>query len=203
MNIIQTPVSVIIMILTGAFSFFALYSKYDLRKFLFVPYEVYYKKRYWQFLSSGFLHADLVHLMFNMITYYFFAPQFEMSVGSIPFLIIYLACMVLADVPSLIKNRNTPNYRSLGASGAVAGIIFGSLLINPGMSLMIFPIPLEIPAPAFAVLYLTYCIIAKRFAKDGINHSAHLWGSIAGFFLTMFMVHDSFRHFVAAILKAL
>jgi membrane associated rhomboid family serine protease len=203
MSFEQTPVAIIIMFLTGAFSFFALYSKYDLRKFLFVPYEVYYKKRYWQFITSGFLHADLVHLMFNMLTYYFFAFEFEASVGSIPFLIIYLASMVIADIPSFIKNRNIPMYRSIGASGAVSGIIFGSLLINPGMSLMMFPIPINIPAPAFAVLYLTYCIIAKRFAKEGINHSAHLWGAIAGFFLTMFMVPGSLRSFVAAILKAI
>ncbi|MEI6091248.1 MAG: rhomboid family intramembrane serine protease [bacterium] len=203
MSFEQTPVAIIIMFLTGAFSFFALYSKYDLRKFLFVPYEVFYKKRYWQFLSGGFLHADLVHLMFNMLTYYFFAFQFEALVGSVPFLIIYLASMILADVPSFIKNRNNPMYRSIGASGAVSGIIFGSLLLNPGMSLMMFPIPINIPAPVFAVLYLTYCIIAKRFAKDGINHSAHLWGAIAGFLLTMLMVPDSLRNFVAQILKSL
>lgn len=191
------------MFLTGAFSFFALYSKYDLRKCLFVPYEVIYKKRYWQFLTSGFLHADLVHLMFNMLTFYFFAFEFEAQAGSVSFLIIYIASMVIADIPSLIKNRNNPMYRSLGASGAVSGIIFGALLLNPGMSLMMFPIPIHIPAPAFAVLYLTYCIIAKRFARDGINHSAHLWGAIAGFFLTMLMVPDSLRNFIAQILQSL
>lgn len=199
----ETPAAIIIMILTGIFSFFALYSKYDLRKFLFIPYEVFYKKRYWQFLSSGFLHADLVHLMFNLLTYYFFAFQFEATVGSFPFLIIYLSSMIIALIPTFIKNRNTPSYRSLGASGAVSGIIFGSLLLNPGMSLMMFPIPIHIPAPVFAVLYLTYCIIAKRYARDGINHSAHLWGAISGFFLTMLMVPESFRNFAVAIIKML
>lgn len=203
MSFEQTPVAMIILILIGGFSFFALYSKYDLRKCLFVPYEVINKKRYWQFLTAGFLHADLVHLMFNLFTYYFFAFQFEATIGSIPFLIIYIASMIIADIPSLIKNRNNSGYRSLGASGVVAGIIFGSLLLNPGMSLMIFPIPLHIPAPVFAVLYLTFCIVAKRFARDGINHSAHLWGSIAGFFLTMLFVHDAFRNFVAQILQSL
>lgn len=203
MSLEQTPAAIIIMFLTGAFSFYALYSKHDLRRFLFVPYEVIYKKRYWQFISSGFLHADLVHLMFNLLTYYFFAFQFEATVGSIPFLIIYLASMIIADIPSLLKHKNNPGYRSIGASGAVSGIIFGSLLLSPTMSLMIFPFPIHIPAPVFAILYLTYSIIAKRLARDGINHSAHLWGAISGFVLTMLFVPDSFRNFVAEILRSL
>lgn len=201
MSLQQTPIAMIIMFLTGAFSFYALYSKRDLRGFLFIPYEVWYKKRYWQFLSGGFLHHDLVHLMFNMLTFYFFAFQFETAVGSLNFGIIYIASMVIADIPSLFKHRNDPQYRSLGASGAVSGIIFGALLIDPGMSLMMFPIPIHIPAPVFAVLYLTYCIIAKRYARDGINHSAHLWGAISGFFLTMVLNPKSLQTFAAAILK--
>lgn len=195
------PISTLILLLTIAISMIALYGKRDLTKYIFYPYEIKIRKRWYQFISAGFLHADFMHLFFNMLTLYFFAGAVENAVGGINFCLIYFGSMIFAHLPGYIKHRNDPQFRSLGASGAVSGIIFASILFNPYAKMMIMPIPIPISAPIFGLLYLVYCSLANKFGRDNINHSAHLWGAVAGILLTIIIDPSSIGFFLGAILN--
>jgi len=163
---------------------------------MFSPWRVRREGAWHTFITSGFLHADLTHLAFNMITFYFFAFRFEEIVGATNFLIIYLGSMIIADMGSFFKHANNPNFRSLGASGAVSGIVFGSILYFPTSKMIIFPLPIPIPAYIFGVLYLAWCFYAERQARDNINHSAHMFGAIAGAVLTVLLEPRVVQHFL-------
>jgi membrane associated rhomboid family serine protease len=163
---------------------------------MFSPWRVRREGAWYTFITSGFLHADLTHLLFNMITFYFFAFRFESIVGAVNFLIIYFGSMIIADMGSFFKHANNPNFRSLGASGAVSGIVFGSILYFPTSKMIIFPLPIPIPAYIFGVLYLAWCFYAERQARDNINHSAHLFGAIAGAVLTILLEPAVVKHFL-------
>lgn len=195
----MTPVATFILVVTSAVSLVAIYGSRDMSSFVFSPFEIKRRKKYFQFISSGFLHADLMHLLFNMLTLYFFADSVEEVTGGVRFAMIYFGSMIFADLPSFFKHKDNPDFRSLGASGAVSGIIFSSILFNPTASMMIFPIPIPIPAPIFAVLYLVYCTVAARKSQDNINHSAHFWGAVAGLLLTIIIFPGVVGYFFSAL----
>lgn len=193
------PTLIVLLIgVTIVFSLVAIYSHRDMTQYIFNPYEIKRNKRWYQFITSGFLHADLMHLFFNMLTLYFFADAVYFELG-MRFFFIYFGAMIVADIPDYFRHKDNYKFRSLGASGAVSGIIFASILFNPTSTLMIFPIPLPIPAPIFAVLYLVYCSIANRRSQDNINHGAHFWGAIAGLLLTIIIEPSSIGIFFGAI----
>ncbi|MCX8054756.1 MAG: rhomboid family intramembrane serine protease [Ignavibacteria bacterium] len=187
----------IILIATAAISLYAMYRNQSIYyRWMFSPWRVRREGAWYTFITSGFLHADLTHLAFNMITFYFFAFRFEEIVGATNFLIIYFGSMIIADLGSFFKHANNPNFRSLGASGAVSGIVFGSILYFPTSKMIIFPLPIPIPAYIFGVLYLAWCFYAERQARDNINHSAHLFGAIAGIVLTVLLEPNVVQHFL-------
>jgi membrane associated rhomboid family serine protease len=163
---------------------------------MLVPYAVEQYNEWYRFLTSGFIHADLMHLGFNMMTFYYFAFRYESIVGSGQFFLIYMGSMVLADVMTYVKNKNNPNYAALGASGAISGLLFSFILYDPGMSLYIMFVPIAIPAPIFAVLYLVYSWYADKKSYDNINHNAHLWGALTGVVLTALIDFSAFKGFI-------
>jgi len=134
--------------------------------------------------------------MFNMISFYFFAFNLETVIGSANLLIIYLGSMVLADISTVLKNKDNPEYYALGASGAISGVIFASILLFPGMKIGIIFFPVGIPAPIFGLLYLTYCYFAAKRAGDYINHEAHFWGALAGAILLIILIPNVLPFFV-------
>ncbi len=144
------------------------------------PYYLARNREYERLVTSGFVHADLGHLIFNMITFYAFAFQLERYIGSIRFVSLYFIGMVLSEVGTVIKHRNNPDYASLGASGAILAVLFASIVYFPDQSLYIIPIPVPIPAPLFAVGYLAYSYWSARQAKGRINHDAHIGGALTG-----------------------
>ncbi len=189
MDLVNSPVSTIIFVLTIAISLNAIYrSPQTFDRFLLHPYSVFRKNRWYNLISSGFIHADLFHLMFNMMTFFFFAFKLEQMAGSLNFLIIYLGSLIIADIPSLIKHKDDPSYHSLGASGAIAGVLFSAILFVPTSKIHLMIFPIGIPAPIFALLYLVWCWYAARNAQDNINHSAHLWGALAGIVITVILL---------------
>ena len=136
------------------------------------------KKQFERFLTSGFLHANWMHLIFNMLSLYFFSDMLEAKVGWYNFLIIYFASLLVGSLFSFFLHRNEPNYRAVGASGAVSGVIFASIALFPGLQIYMFFIPM--PSWLFAILYTIYSIYGIRSARSKIGHDAHLGGGIAG-----------------------
>ncbi len=145
MNFINTPIALSIFISTISISLYTLYRNQNLFfRWMLKPYDVYYQKKYIQLLTSGFLHADLMHLIFNMLTFYFFAFQLEAYIGSLNFTIIYFVSLLSGNIFTVIKKKNVYEYASVGASGAISGVLFSFILISPLSKLMLFPIPFPI-----------------------------------------------------------
>ncbi|NDP26801.1 MAG: rhomboid family intramembrane serine protease [Flavobacterium sp.] len=136
-------------------------------------------------ISSGFLHADWGHLFFNMFTLYMFAPVVINYFGSFSFLLIYMASLVFGSLLTLLMHKNDYNYRAIGASGAVTGILYSAILIDPSMSLYLFFIPIPIPAYLFGIGYLLYSIYGMKAKNDNIGHTAHFGGAIGGYLITI------------------
>ena len=149
-------------------------------------------KRYRQYdrlLTHGFIHADTTHLLFNMITLFFFGraiePVFVDRIGMLGFAAFYLSAIVMAIMPTYIRHANDAQYRSLGASGAVSAVLFSFVLFAPWSLIFVFFIP--VPAIVYAVLYIGYSIWMDRRGTDNVNHSAHLWGAVYGMLFTVMM----------------
>jgi len=135
--------------------------------------------------SSAFLHADISHLAFNMLTLYFFAPVVYGFLGDFSFVLIYLGSLLSGSLLTLFFHKNEYSYRAIGASGAVTGILYAAILINPEMSLYLFFIPIPIPAYIFGIGYLLYSIYGMKAKRDNIGHTAHFGGAIGGYLITL------------------
>ena len=136
-----------------------------------------------RYISSAFLHVDTTHLIVNMFTLYFFIDAVIYRVGSISFLIIYFASLIFGNWITYRINQNKLNYNAVGASGAVMGVVYSAILLNPDMTLIFFIIPM--PGYLFGLGYLFYSIYSMNSVNDNIGHEAHLGGAIAGFFTTI------------------
>jgi membrane associated rhomboid family serine protease len=135
-------------------------------------------------LTSGWLHADLSHLLFNMFTLFFFADPVERLLGSERFLLLYGTAVVVASLPSTIRYLKQPKYNSLGASGAVAAVMFSAILLVPDLKLRLLFLPIPIPGLVFAIGYLAYSAWHSQGASDNINHDAHFSGAAYGALMT-------------------
>jgi membrane associated rhomboid family serine protease len=135
-------------------------------------------------LSSGFLHADIAHLAFNMITLYFFAPVVIAYMGEFLFVIVYFGSLIFGSLLTIMFHKDDYNYRAVGASGAVTGVLYSAILLRPDMMLGLFFI-IPIPAYLFGILYLLYSIYGMRAKNDNIGHTAHFGGAIGGYLITL------------------
>jgi len=144
------------------------------------PYLIARRSDYWRLLTSGFVHADIAHLLFNLITFYSFAFALERVIGTARFISLYFCGLLASGIGTCIKHRDEPDYASLGASGAILAVLFASIVYFPNGSVYILPIPVPIPSPLFALAYLAYTWFAARRPDGGINHDAHLSGALAG-----------------------
>lgn len=141
-------------------------------------------------LTSAFLHADLGHLIFNMLTLFFFAPTVIMYLGDTTFLIIYFGSLIFGSLLTLMMHKDDYSYRAIGASGAVTGILYSAILLQPDMSLYLFFIPIPIPAYIFGIGYLLYSIYGMKAKNDNIGHTAHFGGAIGGYVITILKVPE-------------
>ena len=137
--------------------------------------------------TSGFLHVDWLHLGFNMYALYLFGDIVAKILGIQEFLIIYFGSLLAGSLYSLYYHKDEPYYSSVGASGAVSGIVYSSILLYPGMELFLFFIPIPIPGYIFGVGYLLYSIYGMKKQLGNIGHSAHLGGAIGGFVITLLL----------------
>jgi membrane associated rhomboid family serine protease len=160
---------------------------------VFRPYWLVRKRQHDTLITSGFVHADLPHLLFNMFTFWFFAFGLERTIGGVAFAVLYFSSLVLSDAGTYLKHRNDPGYASLGASGAITAVLFAYIVYYPTQSLIILPIPIPIPAPLFAVLYVAYSWYSARQARDRVNHDAHLGGALYGLLFVLLTDPAAYR----------
>src|SRR5664279_3279469 len=136
---------------------------------LFRPYWLVPRREYWTLVSSGFIHADLTHLLFNAFTFWAFAFGLEREIGTPKFLALYFFGLLASDIGTWFKHRNDSGYQTLGASGAILAVLFASIVYFPSGSIFILPIPIPIPSPLFAVAYLAYTYYASQRARGRVN----------------------------------
>ena len=135
-------------------------------------------------LSSGFLHADMMHLIFNMLTLWFFAPVVINHLGSFSFILVYFGSLIFGSLLTMVFHKNDYGYRAVGASGAVTGVLYSAILLQPDMMLGIFFI-IPMPAYLFWILYLLYSIYGIKAKNDNIGHTAHFGGAVGGYLITL------------------
>ena len=138
-------------------------------------------------VSSGFLHADTQHLLFNMLSLYFFADVVITLLSPIQFLLVYFGSLLVGSLLSLYFHKNEYHYSAVGASGAVSGIIYSAILLQPGMNLYIIFIPIPIPAYIFGIGYLLYSIYGMKNKVGNIGHDAHFGGAVGGYIITLLL----------------
>ncbi|MEZ4883559.1 MAG: rhomboid family intramembrane serine protease [Chitinophagales bacterium] len=173
--------------LTGIVSFLCFNDPVLKQKLLLYPYDMVRNNNYYRFISSGFVHADWMHLLFNMWALYLFGGMVESrfgeyfgGMGITLYLLLYFGGMVAASSVSFMNHRENPAYRALGASGAVSAVLFVAIVFDPWMSLIIFPIPIPMPAIVLGIAYLAYSYWAAKQGRDNIGHDAHFYGALFG-----------------------
>ncbi|KAF2079787.1 rhomboid family intramembrane serine protease [Flavobacterium sharifuzzamanii] len=154
-------------------------------------------------LSSGFLHVDMMHLIFNMLTLYFFAPVVLGWLGNFSFLLVYFGSLIFGSLLTMLFHKNDYSYRAVGASGAVTGVLYSAILLQPDMMLGIFFV-IPMPAYIFGILYLLYSIYGMKAKNDNIGHTAHFGGAIGGYLITLIKMPSLFTdHTMMVILLAI
>jgi len=187
--------TLILIILTVLLSFSAFNNQKLYGDLILYPPAV-NRGQYYRFLTSGFIHADMQHLLFNMLTLYFFGQGIESIlttyVGKWAFLTLYLGAIVVSDIPSYLKNKNNSHYASLGASGGVSAIVFAYIIFAP-WAWFAFP---PVPAILFGIGYMWYSIYMGKKGTDNVNHDAHLWGALFGIAFIFIMMPDQVLGFI-------
>lgn len=170
------------------------------------PYAVSRRGEYYRLITSGFLHADMSHLFFNMFSFYIFGQNMEAilgqlfgEMGGVVFIGFYLLAIIVSDIPTWLKHKDSPGYNSLGASGGVSAIIFAVILISPLTSIFFFFIPIPIPGFIFAFLYTAYSYYSSRQGSSGINHDAHLYGGLFGMVFMAVAYPNALPNFIAQV----
>jgi len=192
--------SLVILAVTCVASLVGLFGSPQLiRRALFRPYWLVRQSEYSTLVTSGFVHADVGHLLFNAITFYSFGPLLERRIGTTTFLELYFTGLLTGDIGTYIRHRADPNYSCLGASGAILAVLFASVVYFPQQRLFIIPIPVPIPAPLFAIGYLAYTSYAARQQQGNVNHAAHLGGALAGLIFVALLDPGAYGNLLSAL----
>ena len=204
-----------IIFITCLVSFAAFYKEKIKEDLLFWPIAINHNNQYYRFLTYGLVHADLMHLAFNMWALFLFGQYVESYSFSqyyifghrakMFFLLLYVSAMVVSAIPDYFLNKNNANYRALGASGAVSAVIFAGILLNPKLPIGIMFIPIAIPGYIFGVLFLALSAYLAHKKIDNIGHSAHFSGAVYGLLFTiiatkLFTPYEAVKTFVNTIM---
>lgn len=201
-------VTIVIIVITSAFSLLAMNNEELFRKTLYSPYQVFHRKEYYRLLTHALLHSGWIHLFVNMYVLYVFGQAAEEyfnyykdGAGSFNYLLLYVGGIFFATLPALKKNKDNPLYSSVGASGAVSAVLFASIAFNPTMPIIFIFLPIPIPAVIFGVLYLFYEAYMDKHSSDYVAHDAHYYGAIFGVLFTFITLPASFVNFFSQLLN--
>ena len=183
--------TLIILLITIIVSVIGFSKPQVIERSLLRPYLVARGSGYAGLLSSGFVHATAGHLIFNLITLYSFGFALERVIGWVKLVALYFSALLISGLGTVYQHRDEPAYASLGASGAILGVLFASIVYFPRQSLYILPLPVPIPAPLFAVGYLIFSWYSARTNRGQVNHDAHIFGALTG--LAFVLVTDPAR----------
>lgn len=201
-NLTDAPVALTIFIITIAVSFVAFSRPNLLGRLMLHPYSVARNQQTYTVITSGFIHKDFTHLLFNMMSYYFFAFALEATIGSLQFGVLYFIALIVSDIPSVIKHKDNYGYYSLGASGAISAVVFAAIMHDPTAIFNIMFIPIRIWAFVYGILYLIYCTYASKRSHDAINHDAHLYGALTGIVMAIVFDHTVVGSFIEQVTGA-
>ncbi len=202
----ELSITTILIILTAAISIYGFSNPSFLERCLFIPYRIKRHGEWDRFISSGFIHKDYMHLLFNMFTFYFFGGvverlfvfKFGLTAGGILFIAFYLLAIIIADIPTYFKNQNRSYYRALGASGGTAATVFASIIILPLSDICLFGL-LCLPGFILGTLFLLYSYFKGKNQDDSINHDAHLYGALFGIIFILVISPESATTFIEQI----
>jgi membrane associated rhomboid family serine protease len=186
-----TPITISIIIITCLVSIAGFSNSKIIDELIFWPPAITNHQQYYRFVTCGFIHANYMHLAFNMFTLYFFGRVMEvyymgqLGLEHYYFFILYIGALIVSVLPTYFKQKNNYNYRSLGASGAVCAVLFAFVLLRPWTTISVLFIP--VPAIIYAVLFLGYSVYMSRKGGDYINHDAHFWGASFGVVFTIIL----------------
>lgn len=180
-------IGLILIIANSLFSYRGFTNETFFNGYKFEVDKILINKDYKRLITSGFLHVSWSHLIFNMISLYFFSGLIESSLGGIKFLVVYFVSLTGGNLLSLFVHRHHGDYNAVGASGAICGVIFASIALFPGMGIGFFGLPFSIPGWLYGIVYVLYSIYGIRSKKDNIGHEAHLGGALMGMAIALLM----------------
>lgn len=190
--------TLLIILITIGVSLWSWQDSRVMNRLILWPPPIQRRKQYDRFIGSGLIHADGFHLLFNMITLFFFGRAIEQFysqyLNGLGFILFYVSALIIASIPSYLSNKNNPQWASLGASGAVSAVLYAYILFEPWSLIFVFFVP--IPAIIFAILYIAYSVWSKNRNNSNINHSAHLWGAVYGILITIAINPAVILHFL-------
>ena len=204
MDLTGAPVTVTLCFANVAISLWALYSNpIYFQRFAEWPYQIVHEHRYYQMVTSAFLHANLMHLFFNMFALFtfgftleaFFVELYGGLEGSLYFFLIYVISLMTGSVLTVLLKRNDPKYVAVGASGAVSGVVFSYVIFEPTSQIFVFFIPM--PAYIFALLWIGFSLYGMKTKLGNIGHEAHLGGAVGGVIATFILIQGSFQLFMS------
>ncbi|WP_339699844.1 rhomboid family intramembrane serine protease [uncultured Roseivirga sp.] len=198
-------VTYILMAVIGLITYFAWERPEWQKRLMLNPYTVVHEKKYYQLITSGFVHNNGIHLLLNLFTLYFFGLAIEQifysyfgELGLVLYILLFITAVIVANIPTTIKHKNNYNYNSLGASGGVSALVMAFILFDPIRDLCLYAI-ICLPGYILGGLFIVYSIIMSKRNTDNINHDAHLFGAIYGVIFTLLLRPSTFSYFIEAI----
>ncbi|MEJ7643967.1 MAG: rhomboid family intramembrane serine protease [Chryseolinea sp.] len=195
-------ITIILIGFTVLVSMYAFKNATLMQSLIMNPYVTSQRKQYYRLLSSGFIHKDHSHLLWNMLSLFFFGGVIERVFqeifgerGGIYYILLYTIGIIVSDIPTFFKNKDNPGYNSLGASGGVAAVIFASIILLPLQNICLYYV-LCMPGFILGTLYLVFSYYQGRKANDGINHDAHLYGALFGLIFCAVLYPASIPQFI-------